>query len=139
MTLKARSFGLLSLLCGSALLVPNPAQAVCLGIDLPTQIVVNGAEDSATQYSESQFEADPGCFNSTTVNTGTQVHTGQGDVHQEQINHHQLGGGDQGYYPEIDPVFISVPTQVDVNVLPESSYLDEYDFGGYDNTYNYDG
>ena len=139
MTLKVFSLGLLSLSLMPALLAPKPAQAVCVGIDVPTQIVVNGTDDSATQHSESQFEAEPGCFNSTTVNTGTQVYTGQGDVHQEQNNSHYLGGGDEGYYPEIDPVLISVPTQVNVNALPESSYLDEYDLGSYDDTYNYDG
>ncbi len=141
MMLKGLSLGLLSLSFVPVLLAPAPALAVCVGIDVPTQIAVHDAESEATQYSESQFEAEPGCFGSTTVNTGTQVHTGQGDIYQEQVNNHQLGGGggDQSYYPEIDPVFISVPTQVDVNVLPETSYLDGYDLGGYDNTYNYDG
>lgn len=139
MAIKLLSLGLFSLSFVPVLLAPKPAQAVCIGIDVPTQIVVHDSEGEATQYSESQFEAEPGCFGSTTVNTGTQVYTGQGDIHQEQINNHHLGGGGEGYYPEIDPVFISVPTQVDVNALPESSYLDGYDLGSYDNTYNYDG
>ncbi len=138
MKLKALSFGLLSLSFMPALLAPKPAHAICVGIDVPTQIAVTSTEAEATQHSESQFEAEPGCFGSTTVSTGTQVYTGQGDVHQEQTNGHYLGGGGEEYYPELDPVFISVPTQVEVNVLPESSSLDGYNLGGYDNTYNYD-
>lgn len=138
MKFKALSIGLLSLSAmSSVLFVSRSAQAVCVGVDVPTQIAIHGVNDEATQYSESQFDVESGCFGSTTVNTGTQVHTGQGDIHQEQVNSHHLGGNDQQntyvdpYLESVDPFVISVPTQVDLNVLPDSSYLDGYgtDYG----------
>ncbi len=121
------SLGLLSLSAISVVSMPSPAQAVCVGVDVPTQVAVHGQNTEANQQSTSHFEAEPGCFNSTTVHTGTQVYTGNGDIDQAQTNHHYLGGSDQGGYVEpyveTDPLFFSVPTQVELDVFPDPSLL----------------
>ena len=124
------SLGLLSLSTISVLFTPANAQAQCVGVDVPTQIALHGPNDEVNQSSESTFEVEPGCSGSTTVHTGTQVYTGYGDLNQEQTNYHYLGGSSNqsGYASsvETDPLLFSVPTQVDLNVLPDPALLDYY-------------
>ncbi|MEO1392616.1 MAG: hypothetical protein AAFV90_06870 [Cyanobacteria bacterium J06634_5] len=125
------SLSLFSLSALSISLLPAEAQAVCVGIDVPTQIAIHGENTEATQQSESHFEAAPGCFGSTTIHTGTQVYTGHGNIDQSQSNSHYLGGSDEqsGYaspYIDDEPLFFSVPTQVDLNVLPDPTLTDYY-------------
>lgn len=148
MKLKSLFIGILPLSFVLTLSMHRTARAVCIGLDIPTQIAIHGAGDESTQYSESQFAAEPGCTDAVTVNTGTQVYSGYGDIHQEQVNYHQLGGGEgSSYYPATDPVFVSVPTQINLDVLPDESYWNEYDSDSYsagysshsyDGTYGYD-
>ncbi|MGD1899475.1 MAG: hypothetical protein ACFB16_21335 [Phormidesmis sp.] len=120
------SLGLLSLSALSITIMPSEAQAVCVGVDVATQVAIHGQNTEANQHSESHFEAEPGCFGSTTVHTGTQVYTGQGDIDQSQSNSHYLGGSDESGadaapYVDTDPLFFSVPTQVELDVLPDPS------------------
>ena len=123
------SLSLISLSAIFVISIPSEAQAVCVGVDIPTQIAIHGQNTIANQQSESHFEAEPGCFGSTTVHTGTQVYTGNGDIDQTQSNYHYLGGSsEQGAYVEpyidnTDPLFFSVPTQVELDVLPDPSLL----------------
>lgn len=122
------SLSLLSLWSLSVVVMPSEAQAVCVGVDVPTQVAIHGQNTQANQQSESNFEAEPGCFGSTTVHTGTQVYTGNGDIDQTQSNSHYLGGSSNpevSPYVETDPLFFSVPTQVELDVLPDPS------LGGY--------
>lgn len=122
------SLSLLSLSAMSVMVMPSEAQAVCVGVDVPTQVAIHGQGTQATQQSESNFEAEPGCFGSTTVHTGTQVYTGNGDIDQTQSNSHYLGGSDPNvspYVEDTDPLFFSVPTQVELDVLPDPA------LGGY--------
>lgn len=125
------SLGLLSLSAMSVLFAPATAQAQCVGVDVPTQIALHGPNDEVNQSSGSAFEVEPGCSGSTTVHTGTQVYTGYGDLNQDQTNYHYLGGssdqsGYAGSFVETDPLVFSVPTQVNLNVLPDSALLDYY-------------
>jgi hypothetical protein len=124
------SLGLLSLSAMSVLFMPANAQAQCVAVDVPTQIALHGPDDEANQYSESNFVTEPGCSGSSTVHTGTQVYTGYGDINQVQRNDHYLGGaGEQSGYTDggyTDPLVFSVPTQVDLNVLPDPALLDYY-------------
>jgi len=121
------SLSLLSI--STVVMMPSEAQAVCVGIDVPTQIAIHGQNTQANQQSESHFEADPDCFGSTTVHTGTQVYTGNGDIDQTQSNSHYLGGSDgsnANSYVDTDPLFFSVPTQVELDVLPDPSLGGDY-------------
>ncbi len=132
MKLPILSLSLLSLSAISIMSMPSEAQAVCVGVDVPTQIAIHDQNTVATQQSESHFEAEPGCFGSTTVHTGTQVYTGNGDIDQTQSNYHYLGGNSEqdAYaesYTDTDPLFFSVPTQVDLNILPDPALYDYYD------------
>lgn len=129
------SLGILSLSTMSVLSMPSEAQAVCVGVDVPTQIAIHGEGTEATQQSESNFVADPGCFGNTTVHTGTQVYTGNGDISQTQSNNHILSGADESGafvepYVDTNPLFFSVPTQVQLDVLPDSSLSDYGTFDG---------
>lgn len=133
------SLSLLSLSALSVSMMPSEAQAVCVGVDVPTQIAIHGEGTEATQQSESNFEAAPGCFGNTTVHTGTQVYTGQGDIEQTQSNSHFLGGADEqgaaaSQFVDTDPLFFSVPTQVQLDVLPDPTLTDYY--GGNSNDFS---
>lgn len=121
------SLGLLSLSAASVLSIPSKAQAVCVGVDVPTQIAIHGEGTTAHQQSTSQFGATSDCFGNTTVNTGTQVYTGNGDISQTQDNTHYLSGSDESGafvepFVETDNLFFSVPTQVNLDVLPNGDY-----------------
>ncbi len=131
MKFSVLSLGLLSLSAMSVLFTPAQAQAQCVGVDVPTQIALHGPNDEVNQSSESNFQVEPGCSGSTTVHTGTQVYTGYGDFNQAQTNDQYLGGtSDQSGYAdspgETGPLLFSVPTQVNLNVLPDPAMLDYY-------------
>ncbi|MGB7087088.1 MAG: hypothetical protein WBD47_16130 [Phormidesmis sp.] len=126
------SLGLLSLSAMSTLLVPSSAHAFCTSYDVPVQVAVTGSTDDIDQYSESQMVAEEGCYNSHTGNVGVQVYTGPGSVTQEQSSDHYVGGTydpeapEAIYVPESDPLFISVPVQVEAEVPPYDPAFQEY-------------
>lgn len=129
------ALGLLSFSAVSVVAMPSKAQTSCpgaVGVIVPTQVAVYESGSEVEQHSESNFGAAPGCLGSTAAIANTQVYAGnEGDITQTQENNLFLGGGSEpsGYpneYPEgFDPIFIEVPTTVDVEI-PEQSFQDYY-------------
>jgi hypothetical protein len=139
------SLGLLSLTSLSIILSGAPAQAVCIGTDVSTQVALHGSPDGVDQDNDASLYAESGCFGSTTTSADTQVYTGSGDnVSQQRESQHYLGGTyeSDSYadpYLEGPVLFFPVETQVDVYTPPyDPAFQDTYYGGGVPYSLNFD-